>query len=130
MPTGYKVVKKYGERYYSCSFSKTTDIGIVEYIIGQTSVPQAGQGPLCIYQKKEQAIDWIDEWIGTDESIRAKYEILKCEYVESDAEYIFIVDRNILPTSATLYNQTHKSQLPAGTILADSITPISTVRWE
>ena len=123
MSTGYKVVKKYGDKYYSCSFSKTTETGIVEYIIGQASVPREGQGPLCIYQKKEQAIEWIDDFVGLDSSLRAKYEILRCSYEESDFEYAFTID-------SFLGTQAHKSTLPFGTILADSITPISMVRWE
>lgn len=124
MPTGYKVVKKYGDKYYSCSFSKTTETGIVEYIIGQASMPQDGQGPLCIYQKKEQAIEWIDDFVGNDADLRAKYEILKCEYEESDSKYVFVIEELLGG------REQHKSQLPIGTILADSITPISMVRWE
>jgi hypothetical protein len=129
MPSGYKVVKEINSKYYSCSLSSVDHPWVVEYAIGTTSIPATGCGPLTLFNKKSQAEDWIIEWVGPNVSVfsaaRAHYEILRCEYTESDSNYIF----TDAATDMNRHCTTHFSKLPVGTILCDSITPICTVRW-
>ena len=130
MPIAYKVVKQLDGRWWSCSIATINDLGATEYVVGTPTIPNENCGKLSIFIKKSQAESWIKEWVGTgadttSATAREHYEIFRCEYEPSDEKYLYIISLEAPNKGYT----THISKCPVGTVLADSVTLLNTVRW-
>jgi len=122
MPRGFKLVKVFDDRYYSCSISSLSDIGTVEYFLGSAATPSIDMGPLTVFDKQFQTEDWANTWIGNDVIARAHFLLFRCTYERSDEEYLYINTGR--PESSST---THFSKCPDGTQLATSVTLTSKV---
>lgn len=105
---GYKVVKSVDGRFcsYTGMMKWVGSHGCVEYILGKTSEPNPGDGPLCVFMTIEQARDFCDGCLGV--------VILQVRYVPSKQTEVWDGVSRHLSLHA----------LPEGTVLADSVTPI------
>ena len=106
---GYKIVSVWNGKYYSW-MAYPDDYDCVEYIIGKTSIPRPGCGPLCVFSKLRKAKDSVN--IFTD----IKCVIFKVQYVPSKENNVWTHDDSALIDILT-----------PGTILADSVTPIKVI---
>jgi hypothetical protein len=105
---GYKVVKSVDGLF--CSYTSMIEwvgqYACNEYILGKISKPNPGAGPLCVFRTIGQARDFCDGSFGV--------AILKVRYVPSKQTAVWDgVSRHV-----------SLSDLPEGTVLADSVTPI------
>ena len=83
----------------------------VEYIIGKTSTPRPGCGPLCVFSKLRKAKNLVKR------SIDIKCILLKVQYVPSKENSVWTQDDSALIDT-----------LIPGTVLADSVTPIKVIK--
>ena len=109
----YKVVRErytvfrgcYDTRYMSARISGASP-ACRTYAIGETTERAPGHGPLAVFDTEERA----RAFAGPARS----YVVLRCEIEESQDTYLWI------SPGAQMY----PFELPAGTILADRVTPL------
>ena len=107
---GYKVVFVWYGRYYSWT-ATPDDHECIKYIIGKTSKPRPGCGPLCVFSNLRNARETAS--IFTDK----RCAILKVRFVPSKEKCAW-----------THHTSTSKDELNDGTILADSVTPVELIK--
>ena len=118
---GYKVVKKENGRF--CSYTSSIEFidlrSCVEYILGRTSKPKSGSGPLCVFRTLNQARQCYDSSFGV--------AILKVRYVPSKKRSVWVT-RYLLSKNQSIrvgrFIRMTLKRMPKGTVLADSVTPI------
>ena len=106
---GYKIVSVWNGKYYSW-MAYPGEYGCVKYIIGKTSKPRSGCGPLCVFSTLKKAKNLVKR------PTNIKHIILKVQYVPSKENSVWTY------TETTLIDI-----LMPGTILADSVTPIKVI---
>ena len=107
---GYKIVRVWNGKYYSW-IEYPDDHACVKYIIGKTSKPRSGCGPLCVFSKLRKAKNWVNMF--TDR----KCIILRVQYVSSKGHSVWTHDESTLIDT-----------LLPGTVLANSVTPIKVIK--
>lgn len=122
---GFKVCKILDGKFYSASISAASDVGTVEYVMNTEAVPVGDNGPLSVFQKREQAEDWLEEWVGIDADARAHFALFKCNYIPVSGAHLFINSGDISTTSSM-----HISKAASGTLLASGVTIIRRTSWE
>jgi hypothetical protein len=130
MTIGFKVCKIFDDKFYSASIASTSDIGATEYIMNTAVFPTDLNGPLTVFLTREQAEDWLDDWVGKGTSAaivaaRAHFALFKCDYIPDSSNYVFI-NTGKTYTSSTM----HISKGPSGTALANSVTLTQRINWE
>lgn len=105
---GYKLVRAKNEKYYSLTIYY--DPSCVEYVIGKTSKPKPGCGPLCVFQSLRDA---------KLQSFRGEV-IMKVRYVLSERQFVW--------SGSFVHHRCHLNHLFNGTILADSVTPVELIK--
>ena len=98
---GYKVVRRLGDRLESCFHVKLD--AVVEYRVGEWTSPNAGCGPLALFDTLEHAIEFNEKRVP-------RRSIYKCEYVPSPQRWL-----------SRGYQSEVWSALPKGTLLANAI---------
>ena len=106
---GYKLVRAKNGKYYSLTIY---DPACVEYVVGKTSKPNTGCGPLCVFRSLREA---------KRHSFRG-IVIMKVRYVPSEQQFVWAAPFE--------YSLCQLNDLFEGTVLADSVTPIERMVFE
>ena len=112
---GYKVVSKINSK----SFGPATYLALqsVRYRIGKTTTHDPEKaGPMAVFDSKENAIQFISAIYADCVTSETLY-ILKVSYVESNL-------RALWKHIGRYISEYHLLQLPPGTFLAESVTPL------
>lgn len=101
---GYKVVRKYGKHYASCSLN---DRGYKIYKIGKVTKPNDDCGPLAVFGTRIAAVafGFLD------------YTLCRCKYIPSSRCGLWIGQHDVWPAG----------YIPKGTRFADEVELIEEV---
>ena len=110
---GYKIVSKINSK----AFGPATKLALqsVRYRIGKTTTHDPEKaGPMAVFDSKENAIQFINAIYADCVTSETLY-ILKVSYVESNLRALW---------KRRYISEYHLLQLPPGTFLAESVTPL------
>lgn len=94
----------------------TVDHRSLEYFVGSETKPKNGDGPLALFNTRENAIKFVHNFCVSEE----KYRVYRCHYLESNRKKLYYMKENGKPIYSNF-------ALPEGSVLAESVVLIEEV---